>query len=351
MISQISAQDFLKESGLFSLGFSNFTVGFRLEVEDSYSFYIPNFFSINRKDTDEERKKDFDNAFSLFITEYLIAWYAHVKTQKDGLRDEDYFLRKLSSVSNDISNNGVFSEVVSRKKSTKFEVVANKSVFNIMRFGDCLGVQLQEGHKGGTAAIETLRANRDNMFCPQLFIKSISSWMLLPVKRVINGNDKIVDFSWVINRLNIILKGIQWSGKWEDVVSGIIEIYKENSREGFCVGNYCGIPIYARITHGEDIDKTDIRSTNYYPDDVRIWRSGNVQTSQNLKYKFKDSTGLSLVLSVKNSLPSIYSSNPVDDKFKNHKDQLDMKAVGAIINTQLHCMMMQTFMESQIKGK
>lgn len=350
MAGQIGAQEFLRESGLFSMNFSSLTVGFEAKVKDCYPFYIPNFFSRNARDGEKEMRDDFEKTFSTFIANYLIEWFKFMQTKKGGIDNENDFLRKLSTVERDIVKSKIFTEVVLQKGRVMFEVSANRSCFNIMRFGDCLGVGFESEHKGGVAAIEVLRADIDSMFRPQLFMESISSWIPLPGRRERNNNDEIVDFSYIFDQLRTSLPDVTFSMKGE-IVDGIISAYKESGRKEFCAGNYCGIPIYARITHGENLDKTNIRSANYYSNDVRIWREGNVQNLQNLEYRFKDAQDLALVLSVRNSLPSWSSIDSIDDNFENHEEQWNMKVVAAMINTQLRCMLMRSFINSQRKNK
>lgn len=348
MTGKIGAQEFLKESGLFSLNFSSFTVGFAAKVKDCYSFYIPNFFSSNTRDGEKEMENDFKKGLKSFIVNYLIEWFKYIKTTKKGAENEDDFLRKLSTVEQDIAESKIFAKVVLQKGRETFKVPANNSCFNIMRLGNCLGVGIEGEHKGGIAALKALMANIDSMFCPQIFMESISSWIHLSGRRESNSNDKIVDFSHIIDQLKTSLPDIAFSMKGE-MADGIIEAYKESGRKEFCVGDYCGISVYARITHGENLDKTNIRSVDYYSNDVRIWREGNVQNLQGLEYKFKDAQDLALVLSVRNSFPSWSSMRSIDDKFENHKEQWNMKVVAAMINTQLRCMLMRSFINSQRK--
>lgn len=334
MTDQISAQEFLRESSLFSLNFSGFTVGFEAKIKDDYSFYIPNFFSRYARGGEKEMENDFEETLRSFIVNYLIEWFKYIKTQKGGIDNESDFLRKLSRVTQDIRSSKMFTEVVFKKERATFQVTANKSFFDIMRFGDCLGMKLNGEHKGGAVALEALMANRDNMFCPQLFMESISSWIPLEGRNDENGNDKIVDFSHMIDQLRTSLPEITFGMKGE-MAEGIVDAYKGGGKKDFCIGDYCGVPVHARITHGENLNKTDIRSADYYSNDVRIWREGNVQSLQNLEYRFKDAQGLAFVLSVRNSLPSPFSINSIDDQFENHEEQWRMKAVASMINTQL----------------
>lgn len=350
MTDQISAQEFLKESSLFSLSSLGFIVDFAVKVKDCYSFYIPNFFSRNTNSDEKEMENVFEKKLREFIANYLIEWFKYMKTKKNGIDNEDDFLRKVSAVEHDISKNKIFAEVVLQRGRKMFEVSANKSCLNIMRFGNCLGVGFESEHKSGVAAIEALRTNMNNMFRPQIFMESISSWIPLSGRRESNSNDEIIDLYSIIDQLKTSLPGIIFHMKGE-IVEGIIQAYKESGRKEFCVGNYCGITVYARITHGENLDRTNIRSANYCSNDARIWREGNVQNYQDREHKFKDPQDLALVLSVRNSLPSRHSIDSIDDNFDNHAEQRNMMAVAAMINTQLRCMMMRSFLDSQRKQK
>ena len=189
-----------------------------------------------------------------------------------------------------------------------------------------------------------LRADCIYSSCPQIFLKSISSWMSLS-NRFENGGN-VVDFS-LVNQLNTFFPEIHWNCKEADAIDNIIKAYKISGREEFCIGDYCGVKIYARITHGETLDKSDIRSADYYANDVRIWREGNVQKLSQFQYGFKDVSELALVLSVKSSLSSLGTSGPVDEKFDNHQEQSDMRKVAAMVNVQLRCMAMRSSMNSQ----
>ncbi|EKE22086.1 MAG: hypothetical protein ACD_7C00056G0002 [uncultured bacterium] len=339
-----------KEPKFFSLNSMPTIVGFKAVEESRYPFYIPNFFLGYMRKSEEERRIDFESTLRKFTAKYLAEWFKYMRTEKGGVKDGDDFLLKLSAISDDISKSNIFSAVVSKKGSATFEVSANKSVFNIIRIGDCLGIKLEGEHKGGIAAIESMRADMDTIFRPQLFMESISSWIPLLGEGEKNGNGRIIDFSQVIEQLEISLPEISFGLRGE-IVDGIVEAYKESGRKEFCVGDYCGIPIYARITHGENLDKTNIRSADYYSNDVRIWRSGNVHYLQHLNYRFKDANDLALVLSVRNSLPSWSSIDSIDDNFKNHEEQWHMKTVAAMINTQLQCMLMRPYIASQAKRK
>ncbi|KKP58057.1 MAG: hypothetical protein UR60_C0036G0015 [Candidatus Moranbacteria bacterium GW2011_GWF2_34_56] len=339
-----------KEPNFFSLSSMPAIVGFKAVEESRYPFYIPNFFLGYTRKSEEERRSDFESTLKTFIAKYLTEWFKYMRIEKGGVKDEDDFLLKLSAISDDISKSNIFSAVVSKKNIATFNVPANKSVFNITKIGDCLGIKLESEHKGGMAAIESMRTDMDTIFRPQLFMESISSWIPLSGRRESNSNDEIVDFSHMIDQLRISLPSAIINGKGE-VADGIVGAYKESGRKEFCVGDYCGVPIYARITHGENLDKTNIRSTNYYSNDVRIWRTGNVQNLQGLEYRFKDSQDLALVLSVRNSLPSWSSIDSIEDNFKNHEEQWRMKAVAAMINTQLQCMLMRPYINSQKKQK
>ncbi|MFZ2153828.1 MAG: hypothetical protein WAV16_01240 [Candidatus Moraniibacteriota bacterium] len=335
-----------KEPNFFSLDSTFARVGFKATAERRYPFYIPNFFLGDSRKSEGERRSDFEITLTIFTAKYLVEWFKYMRKEKGGVKDEDDFLWKLSSISGDISKSDIFSIIVLKKDRATFEVSANKSVFNIMKIGDSLGIKLEGEHKSGMFAIESMRANLDSMLLPQLFMESISSWIPLSGRCESNSNDQIIDFSHMIDQLKISLPDITINGKGE-VTDGIIGAYKESGRKEFRVGDYCGIPVYARITHGENLDKTNIRSADYYSNDVRIWRAGNVQNFQGLEYKFKDAQDLALVLSVRNSLPSWSSIDSIDGNFKNHNEQCRMKIVAAMINTQLQCMLMRPHVSQQ----
>lgn len=354
MKSEISRSELL-EARILSNQSSNFKVGYAVELEEEYPFYISNVFFRHDK-THENMLERFGSVLIWNIREYIYGWAEYTRKKEGGIWDERVFFNEAFSFCKSIDIENIFSKIESGENPAKVKIQAAATTMQIKRFGDCLGIKItglqkDSDHRAGLAVAKTMireRANRVSLF---EFFSKIENSIHLPGAGRTDNEYWIVDFAWIFEKFNKYLPDIVWDSEINSLLEKIIQGYKDIQRDGVKVGSYYGLPLYFKLSHLDAVDKKkDIGHDNYYyPTNARIWREGNVHRNSNEKnpFAFRDSQELNLVIIVNNSLP--WELDPtIDISSENHDEQFKIRDVGAMIYTQLCIMLKCIDIEAQM---
>lgn len=311
----------LEKSRIFSPYSHAPKVKVSIEELDDYRFFICNCFGSNGH--------SFGVNIRELLAKYINSWAKILDEDPKKEFDWKEYSQNVFGFFDHSDWDAIYKTIEPGKNSFTFEIKANKSRIKFKRFGDILAFDIlkngESEHRTGLNALKALCRAEDpgnNQGIYELIHKVNVS---ISMAGQDSGSCKyLFDFAQVFEQLKVSLPKVEWSFD----VNQLIENYLNDNNE-YVVGECLGFKIYAALIHEEKGP-----GNSDYPQNVRIWRGGNLKHIKDREYQFENASDILLMLTMKSSLPDRFMIDPdLDSKF--HTEQFRFAEVAAIFVTQL----------------
>lgn len=314
----------LEKSRIFSPYRRTPRVEVTIEGLDNYRFFICNCFG--------HGVDGFISEVKTLLSRYIKSWAKILDENPKKEFDWKEYSQNVFGFFDHFDWDAIYKAVEPGKDNFTFDIKANNSRIKIRRLGDILAFDILKNgegeHKTGLNALKALCRAEDpsnNQGIYELIHKvSVSISMFSEGSGV---HKYLFDFAKILEQLKIALPkaDIYFNA------SELIENYLNDDHE-YVIGKLLGFNINTTLIHEEKGSKN-----SNHPQYTKIWRSGNVKHIRDAKYQFENASDISLVLTMKSTLPNNFMINSNNDS-KFHSEQFRLAEVAAIFIVQLCAM-------------
>lgn len=333
---KMEMEDLLKRSNLYST--SNFDYGYGIKrcvrLMD-YPYFLANCFHGEHRNSKEDTIERFNYAIISFVKKFLWGCKEHWD-KEDGIKNEKEFFEQVFGFSGNFKATEIFEKIVDGKKEAEIPIAAISAKLLVKRFGDSLGFKISHLREAKHAAAEIVTERLCQLPSEQNpfhFIEGAD--FLMPLSSRNSKQEHSIDFQEIHSFLESALHFVELL-KVSAMAPSLIEVYKKNSSKGIFIGKLHGLDIRAKLMHSNARDEKYITHENYnFPEDARIWRSGNVKSRSGLKYSFGSGGDIALLLTINNSVQKSIMDEYTDKKFETSTEQFELRDVAAIVYASL----------------
>lgn len=327
----------LKWSNLYSTRDFDYGYGVKRCVRlMDYPYFLANCFYDNEYlDSKEGATKRFTKSITYFVKKLLWGCKEHWD-KEGGVKNEKEFFEQAFGFSGNFKATEIFEKIVDGKKEAEIPIVAISAKLLVRRFGDSLGFKISHHREAKHAAAEVVMerlCGLPNERNPFYFIEGAD--FLMPLSSRNSKQEHSIDFQESHSSLASALHFVEFLDV-STITLNLIESYKEKSSKGIFIGKLHGLDIRAKLMHSNARDEKFIAHENYsFPEDARIWRSGNVKSRSGFKYFFGSGGDISLLLTIDNSIQKSVLDEDTDTKFQTSDEQFELRDVIAAVYASL----------------
>jgi hypothetical protein len=328
--------DLLKRSNLYSTRHFDNGYGIKQDVRlMDYPYFLANCFHGEHRNSKEDAIGVFNYPITSFVKKLLWGCKEYWE-EKGGVKSEKEFFEQAFGFSSSFKAAEIFDKIVDGKKEAEISIVAISAKLLTKRFGDSLGFKISHLREAKHVAAETATERLCQFPSernPFYFIEGAD--FLMPLSSRSSRQEHSIDFQEIHSSLTSTLYFVELLDV-SAMAPNLIEAYKEKSSEGISIGKLHGLDIRAKLIHSNATDKKCITHENYnFPEDARIWRSGNVKSRSGLEYSFGSGGDISLLLTINNSVQKSVLDKYTDTKFDTSDEQFELRDVIATVYASL----------------